>query len=140
MKYLFFIFQDHSALHNLRNQITHLNIDIQNEISSELSEVSSNIFLLVLSLFRRLIHLNFCQLFSYRDSSICISELPRTSYISSSLAKLKINVSSFDDCLLLLNGCLDNLTKLIINVKEIKYRHYTNFNNLVIVLLIIFFF
>ncbi|CAF1423164.1 unnamed protein product [Rotaria sordida] len=127
---LFKYLTDYSILHNLKNQITHLNIDIQNEMGSELSEISSNIFLLILSLCKRLTHLNFCQLFSYRDSSIYISELSRTSYISSSLVELKINVSIFDDCLDLLDGYLDNLTKLIINVKQIKYKQRSNINNL----------
>ncbi|CAF4153657.1 unnamed protein product [Rotaria sordida] len=127
---LFKYLTDYSILHNLKNQITHLNIDIQNEMGSELSETSSNIFLLILSLCKRLTHLNFCQLFSYRDSSIYISELSRTSYISSSLVELKINVSIFDDCLDLLDGYLDNLTKLIINVKQIKYKQRSNINNL----------
>ncbi|CAF1339121.1 unnamed protein product [Rotaria sordida] len=127
---LFKYLTDYSILHNLKNQITHLNVDIQNEMGSELSEISSNIFLLILSLCKRLTHLNFCQLFSYRDSSIYISELSRTSYISSSLVELKINVSIFDDCLDLLDGYLDNLTKLIINVKQIKYKQRSNINNL----------
>jgi hypothetical protein len=121
-----FIFKDHnSILHNLlRKQITHLNVDFRNEKASELSEISSNIFLLILSLCQRLIHLNICRLFSYRNSSICISKLRQ----SSSLTKLKINVSTFDDCLYLLDGKLNHLSKLIINVNRIKYS-LSNINN-----------
>ena len=128
IKIFFFIFKDYSILDNLKNQITHLNIDIHNEIRSELSEISSNIFVLILSLCKRLINLNFCQLFSYRNSSISIHKLPRTICMSSTLIKLTINVGIFDDCLYLLDGCLDYLSKLIINVKEMKYEQ-SNINN-----------
>ncbi len=102
----------------------------------KLSEISSNIFLLILSLCKRLIHLNFCQFFSYRNSSISISKQPRTSCISSSLTKLKINVETIDDCLYLLDGCLDHLSKLIINVKKIKGKR-SNINNWVSVISVI---
>jgi hypothetical protein len=39
--------------------------------------------------------------------------------MSSTLIKLKINVSTFVDCLYLLDGRLDSLSTLIINVEEI---------------------
>jgi hypothetical protein len=137
-----FYIQDNSILRNLlTQQITHLNIDIQNETTSQLSEISSNIFALILSLAKRLIHLNFCQLFPQRkmssciyellptscNLSICVYKLPQTICMSSSLTELKINVATFDDCLYLLDGHLHCLSKLIINVKEFPYkRSYGN--------------
>jgi len=75
---------------------------------------------LILSLCKRLINLNFCQLFSYRNPSICIYKLPKTSCTSSTLIELKINVASFNDCLYLLDGNFDYLSKLIINVKQMR--------------------
>ena len=42
--------------------------------------------------------------------------------MSSSLTQLKINVESFVDCLFLLDGRLDSLSKLIINVRETSSR------------------
>ncbi|CAF3418700.1 unnamed protein product [Rotaria socialis] len=106
----------------LMQQITHLNIDIQNDKISELSEMSSNIFVLILSLCKRLINLNFCQLFSCQISSISIYKLPKTSCTSSTLTELKINVAIFNDCLYLLDGNFDCLSKLTINVKRIRYK------------------
>jgi hypothetical protein len=106
-----------------------------------LSEISSNIFALILSLAKRLIHLNFCQLFPHRKVSnsiykllptscylsISVYEIPKTSCMSSSLTELKINVATFDDCLYLLDGHLPCLSKLIINVKEFPdKRSYWN--------------
>ncbi|CAF4062050.1 unnamed protein product, partial [Rotaria sordida] len=103
---------DYSILRDLlTQQITHLNIDIQNDKISELSEISSNIFILILCLCKRLINLNFCQLFSYRNSSISIYKLPKTNCTSSTLTELKINVATFDDCLYLLYGRYQPLKK-----------------------------
>jgi hypothetical protein len=95
-----------------------LNIDIQNETTPQLSEIASNIFAAILSLTKRLIYLNFCQLFSHRRTWISIYQLPLLRRMSSSLTQLKINVETFFDCLYLLDGRLDSLSKLIINVRE----------------------
>ncbi|CAF1108029.1 unnamed protein product [Adineta steineri] len=121
---LFQYLTDHSALrYLLTQQITHLNIDIQSdEIPKLLSKISSNIFILILSLCRRLIKLNFCQVFSCRNSFISIYKLPKTCPTYSTLTELKINVASFNDCLYLLDGRFDFLSKLTINVKIIRYE------------------
>ncbi|CAF1319055.1 unnamed protein product [Adineta steineri] len=112
---------DYSILRDLlTQQITHLNIDIQSdEIPKLLSKISTNIFILVLILCQRLTNLNFCQLFSYRNSFISIYNLPKTSCSYSTLIELKINVATFNDCLYLLDGRFDSLSKLTINVKRI---------------------
>ena len=137
--FCFFIIKDDSILRNLlTEQITHLNIDIQNETTSQLSEILSNIFALILSLCKRLINLNFCQLFSHRNSSICIFKLSSTSCISSTLTKLKINVETFDDCLYLLDGRLNCLSTLIIHVKKISFT-LSNIDNTVSIISIIVF-
>ncbi len=83
---------------------------------------------MILSICKRLISLNFCQLFTYRNSSIDLYNLSKTSYTSSTLTELKINVAIFDDCLYLLDGSFDNLSKLIINVKNLMYIE-SNINN-----------
>jgi hypothetical protein len=78
-------------------------------------------FVLILSLCKRLIKLNFCQLFSYRNLSIRIYKEPTTSYISPTLTELKINVTTLSDIFYLLDGNFDSLSKLIINVKKFKH-------------------
>ncbi|CAF0740500.1 unnamed protein product [Rotaria sordida] len=129
-KLLFQYLTDHSILRDLLpNQITHLNIDIQNETISQLSEIASNIFALILSLTKRLIHLNFCQLFSHRRTWISIYYLPEISSMSSNLTELKINVETFFDWLYLLDGRLDSLSKLIINVRKFLYKHKPSYIN-----------
>ena len=66
-------------------------------------------------------NLNFCQMFAYRKCSISIYNLPKTSFQSSTLTELKINVAILNDCLYLLDGSLDCLSKLIINVNKLSY-------------------
>ncbi|CAF1482210.1 unnamed protein product [Rotaria sordida] len=66
----------------LSEQITDLNIDIQYDIIAQSTISLSEKFALILSLSKRLISLNFCQLFHYRK------KLPRLKHFS---------LTSFDD-------------------------------------------
>ncbi|CAF4044107.1 unnamed protein product, partial [Rotaria sordida] len=102
----------------LSKQITHLNIDIKN--GNRVSfEITSKIFVLILSLCKNLIDLNFCDLFFERKHWNHISDLTETSLTSSTLTKLKINLETFTECLFLLNGNLECLTTLILHVELI---------------------
>ncbi len=49
-------------------------------------------------------------------SMISISNLPTTSCVSSTLTKLNIMVNAFDDCLYLLDGRLESLSTLVIEI------------------------
>ncbi len=85
----------------------------------ESSRSVSNLLVLILSLCKRLIDLNFCDLFPTKYwFRVCI--LPLTSYMSSTLIKLKINVVTLTDCLFLLDGRLDCLSTLIVSVSQIS--------------------
>ncbi len=104
----------------LTEQITDLTIDIHvKSILPPFSETLSNIFASILSLCKRLMNLNFCQLSKYRSLSISIHNLSSTSCMSSTLSTLNINVETFDDCLYLLDGRLQCLSTLIINFEKI---------------------
>jgi hypothetical protein len=119
----FYFFEDsrNSILHHLLSQqIQHVSIDVSYNPKLKSSKFLSSIFALILSGCQRLISLNFCQLFYDRKTPICISKLPETSYTSSTLTKLKVNVPTFDDCLYLLVGHLKCLSTLIIHVKRIS--------------------
>ncbi|CAF1092869.1 unnamed protein product [Rotaria sp. Silwood1] len=131
-KLLHYLTGDSILRHLLSQQITYLNIDIQKKcidmknedldgiysFTSRPCEIS-RIFILILSLCKQLINLNFCQLFSKRNASICIHQISQTMCMSESLTKLKVNVKDFDDCLYLLDSNLKYLSKLIINVEHI---------------------
>jgi len=87
--------------------------------TEESSETVANIFVLISSLCKKLSVLNFCDMFSTRTYVTPVFFLHATTYMSSSLIKLKINVSCYADCLYLLDGRFDSLSTLIINVSDI---------------------
>ncbi|CAF4042360.1 unnamed protein product [Rotaria sp. Silwood2] len=127
-----------SSLHRLlTEQITHLNILIQNEIIPTFFETLSDVFILILSSCKRLISLDFFQLFPDQMWSGNIFTLPSTSYTSLTLTQLKINVKTFHACLYLLDGRLHNLSTLIINVSNIS-RTLSNIDKIIVILLILF--
>ncbi|CAF4791928.1 unnamed protein product [Rotaria socialis] len=72
-------------------------------------------FALILSISKCLIDLTFTE-----RIRISFSNLPSTSCVFSTLTKLKINVNTFDDCLYLLDRCLQHLSILIIDIAEIS--------------------
>ncbi|CAF3171500.1 unnamed protein product, partial [Rotaria sp. Silwood2] len=97
----------------LTNQIKHLNVDIVYDKNE------SNIFLSILSLGKHLTDLTFHNRFSSEhlgNPTFVLSSI----HISSTLNKLIINVTTFDDCLYLLDGSLQSLTALIIDIIRIS--------------------
>ena len=79
-------------------------------------------FFILVRLCKRLISLNYCQLFPKRYTSICLHKHPQTKCTSESLTILKVNVKDFDDCLYLLDSNLNCLSKLIINIEYIEHK------------------
>ncbi len=102
----------------LTKQITHLNIDIKKP-TAICSKTVANIFQLILSLCKQLIVLNFGDIFTTRKCETPVFYIAPIN-ISSSLMKLKINVMNFADCHFLLDGRLECLSILIINVFSIS--------------------
>jgi hypothetical protein len=76
-------------------------------------------FELILSLGKCLVDLTFSEWFSGKSLDISTLNITSTSYVSSTLIKLKIEVNTFDDCLYLLDGRLQCLSTLIIKIFEI---------------------
>ncbi|CAF1301761.1 unnamed protein product [Rotaria sordida] len=126
---LFQYLKGDSILRNLLSeQITDLNIDIQYDIIAQSTISLSEKFALILSLSKRLISLNFCQLFYYRTLSVWFVTRPSKICMSSTLTKLKVEVKTFRDCLYLLDGRLDCLSTLIINVRYICVMSSRKYN------------
>ncbi|CAF4354442.1 unnamed protein product [Rotaria socialis] len=102
------------------NQITHLNAEINDDTTRELSdENNSNIFELILSLGKCLIDLTFSQSFRDREFEVPTLNITSTGCVSLTLTKLKIKVNTFDDCLYVLDGRLQCLSTFIIDIFEI---------------------
>ncbi|CAF1127106.1 unnamed protein product [Adineta steineri] len=114
LKYL----TDNTTLRRLLDeQITCLKLDFKYDTTLSISETSSIMFALILSLCKRLVKLNFYEF--YERSRICTFEISSMNCTSSTLTELVINIETFDDCLYLLDGRLNCLSKLIINIQEI---------------------
>ncbi|CAF1168737.1 unnamed protein product [Rotaria sordida] len=126
---LFQYLTDDSVLrYLLTEQITDLNIDIQVDTIIDFSQSLSNKFELILSLSKRLISLNFCQLFGYRTLPLWFPTPPSKSCMSLTLTKLIIRVTIFRDCLYLLDGRFDCLSTLIIHVENISLTPSCEYN------------
>ena len=110
----------------LNDQITHLTVTI-NYVSKKIShEKESNLFKAILFHGQNLTNLSLFQ-HSPRGDYLTLFDC---NFSSRTLATLTISVNTFDDCLLLLNGSLQSLSRLIISVKEIK-GSLSNIDNLV---------
>jgi hypothetical protein len=107
----FILIKDNLLLRDLLgNQITHLNIDLNNP-RTICSKTVANIFGLILSLCKQLIVLNFGDMFIRRKCQIPVYYLRNELNMSSTLMKLKINVVNFADCIFLLDGRFECLSK-----------------------------
>ncbi|CAF2728305.1 unnamed protein product [Rotaria sp. Silwood2] len=103
----------------LTNQITHITVNINIEKTETSNENEPNIFEFILIYSRCLNDLTFFQNSSREYLTISSLNSSHRNSLSSTLTKLIINVNSFDDCLYLLNGCLQSLSTLIIRIYKI---------------------
>ncbi len=104
----------------LTDQITHLKVEIEGGIIVKLPNGNkSNLFALILSLGKCLKNLTISQLLSGRSLTDPTFYLASVHHVSLTLTKLKINVNTFDDCLYILDGHLQCLSTLIIDILKI---------------------
>lgn len=104
----------------MTKQITHLSIDIKKP-ADLYSRTVAKIFVLIGSLCKKLIVLNFCDIFPTRQFESPLYHQLWENHIPSTLTKLKVNVTMLVDCLCLLDGALVCLSTLIITVGQIYY-------------------
>jgi hypothetical protein len=116
----FYIKDDAILRRLLTDQITQLKVDTYVEIRETSDGNELNMFPMILSICKRLCDLTFNQCIFDKNLLVSIFNLPTTSCVSSTLTKLNINVNTFDDCLYLLHGRLENLSTLIIDISEIN--------------------
>jgi hypothetical protein len=117
---VFFSIIDNSIFRDLlAKQIVHLNIFNIKTTVDDFGRTLAKIFLLILSLCKKLTVLNIGDIFPTSKCSFTIAFLRSETWMYSNLIKLKINVPLFHDCLYLLDGRLDSLSTLIVNVNKI---------------------
>lgn len=121
--FLFFSIEDNLILRDLlTKQITHLNIDMK-QTTEPSSLITAESLGLILTLCQKLIVLNYGCMFHTRESCTPVF-LRSRDYLSSNLTKLKINVGTFLGCLTLLDGRLNSLSTLIINILAIDSQGF----------------
>ncbi|CAF1166270.1 unnamed protein product [Rotaria sordida] len=111
---------DETIIRLLENQITHITVDIKIENVEKTNGSEPNTFLIILLLSKCLNDLTYLQKSSRKYITILSSNISYIHCLSSTLTKLTINVNYFDDCLYLLNGCLQSLSTLIIRINDIN--------------------
>ncbi len=116
---IFFYNKDDVILRLLTDQITQLKIDTYVKITETSDGNELNMLAMILSICKHLCDLTFNQCILGKHLLVSIFNLPKTSCVSSTLTKLNINVNTFDDCLYLLDGRLESLSTLIIDIDEI---------------------
>ena len=121
---------------DLAKQITHITVDINTENVKISNRSVQKIFLHILRRNKCLRDFIFLLKFSEQDYMIPFFVMPKEIFSSSSLTKLTINVKTFNDCLLLLNGSLGSLSMLIIYIDEI-HRPSSTIDNAVSICAII---
>ncbi|CAF1507955.1 unnamed protein product, partial [Rotaria sordida] len=99
------------------------NNDYYNSIKEKtivLKEYTKNVYLSIMNLFKNLKSLTIISSSKIYYPPLSIHDLPSTTFFSSILTNLSINVNSLDDCLYLLDG---RLKQLITFILQIYYIH-----------------
>ncbi|CAF1177881.1 unnamed protein product [Rotaria sp. Silwood1] len=110
--------------HIFKYQITELileNNDNNDYADENISpkEYNKNVYVSILTLFENLQSLSIVGSFTSSYPPLSIVDLPSTTFCSSTLTKLCINIRSLDDCLYLLDGRIKRLTTFIVQIRDI---------------------
>ncbi|CAF1066082.1 unnamed protein product [Adineta ricciae] len=110
-----------SILHRLLStQIVSFSVAIVDETDQKLSSDNHiDFFELILSLGKFLIDFSYTYRFPGLFRQIDTLNIRSNNTLYSTINKLTIRVSTFNDCLYILNGCFTSLTILIINISDI---------------------
>jgi hypothetical protein len=100
----------------LRERIKRLLLDPANDTTVQLFTEAC---VQILSVCKNLTYLD-CSTYNDDCAQLSLCRLPTTACFSSTLLHLDIVLTSFDDCLYLLDGRLEQLTELILEIDEIN--------------------
>jgi hypothetical protein len=103
-----------------------------------LKNYTANVYAPILTFFKNLKHLSIFEssITDYPPLSIC--DLPSTTFSSSILTELCIDVYKFDDCLYLLDGRLKQLSTFIVRIYHIDDHSWTFHKTVSLYFIIIF--
>jgi hypothetical protein len=116
--------------HIFQHQITDLILHNNDKYidSMQLDTYTRNVYAHILALFRNLKHLTIVSSSLSEYPALLICDLPPTTYFSSTLTVLCIDVFRFEDCLTLLDGRLKQLSTFIVQIHYLFNQRLINRN------------
>ncbi|CAF4571528.1 unnamed protein product [Rotaria sp. Silwood2] len=112
---------DESFFQHIFRQITDLSLICNEDISkTSVESCAKDVYIYILAFFKNLTHLSIVGLSKNQCQPLSLSNLPSTTFSSSILTRLCINLCSIQDCLSLLDGRLKHLSTLIVVVYGTK--------------------
>ncbi|CAF0769087.1 unnamed protein product [Adineta steineri] len=115
-------FNDKSSIgQTIKQQITDLTLiyNDTNDIIPILKDYTINVYARIITFFENLKHLNIKGSSITAYPGVLLYDLPSTIFSSSILTKLCINVATFNDCLYLLDGRLNQLNSFTVRVYDV---------------------
>ncbi|CAF4912563.1 unnamed protein product [Rotaria sp. Silwood1] len=110
-------------------QITDLILVFENKsYKASLKYYTIDLYGYILKCFGNLKHLSIIGSYPHYYPSLVFSNIPLTTFFSSTLNKLCIRVRHFEDCLALFDGRLKQLTTLIIFIENMEYDSLNVYN------------
>ena len=88
--------------------------------SASLSDVAMNLYLPIFNLLKSVIHLDFVIKDDFKYRPFSLKHLPSTVCFSSTIIHLSIKVMCIEDCLSLLDGRLNQLNTLFVEIHRIS--------------------
>jgi hypothetical protein len=120
---------DDSVFQHICKQVTDLNlIGNENKIGILCENYTMNVYAIILNFFKKLKHLAIAPLSINNHLPLSLENSSSSTFSSSTLTKLCINVCNFDDCLALLDGRLKQLITFIVQIEFIQYMPLIPYN------------
>ncbi|CAF1407561.1 unnamed protein product, partial [Rotaria sordida] len=123
-------FTDQSPLRRIfQQQITNLILVFKTDLNKiSVKQYTIDVYEYILKFFENLKDLSIMRSDSCYFPLLQLHDLPLTTFFSSTLNKLCIQVMSFQDCLALLGGRLKQLNTLIVDISSMEYPSSTIYN------------
>jgi len=140
ISYVFFCLDDCLFQHICKQKITDLILIInENNITIKHEDYTMNVYATILTFFENLKNLTIVLSSSETYPALSLDYLPSTTFSSSTLTKLCINVNFFESCLALLDGRLKQLTTCIVQVNYFTDEPQTSYNTVSLCFMILSF-
>ncbi|CAF4666404.1 unnamed protein product, partial [Rotaria sp. Silwood2] len=115
--------------HIFQQQITDLILVFENDFNEiSVKHYTTDVYEYILKFFKNLKNLSIIESFPHFSPPLALYNLPLTTFFSSTLNKLCIDLMNYEDCLALLDGRLKQLTTLIVVICDMEYQSSNVYN------------